>query len=126
MGDSRIPPCKGEGCLAETLLASRYRSDGDGIAIESAGDLSVGAGELVERGERGLVVGIERVNLVANHQGVLGALTGTGTRTVGFGAGHHVVGAAHRVAHLSSETLGFVGGEGEKGSSEDEDNHGSH
>src|SRR5271156_205578 len=68
---SAFPLCKENPGLKESRLLCCDLRDRDGVVLFRSSDRDLGSGLLVERGQRRLVGGIERVDLIADHQGVL-------------------------------------------------------
>ena len=91
--------------VAGPLLYGLHCADGDGAVFLASRNGGLRAGLLVERGQGGFVAGLQRVDLVAYDQGVLGSLRYAAARSRGVVAGHRMFGSAHGVADRSGVGL---------------------
>src|SRR5258708_858749 len=92
------------------LLCRTDFTDLDRVAVSRARHFCSLAGQLVEGFPCGLVGGVERVNFVTHHQRVIRAFADAGAEA-GCVPRHHVLGAAHRVAHFASESFALASGD---------------
>src|ERR1700683_4163286 len=92
------------------LFCRGHGGDFDFVSLQRARNCNTFPGLLVERGQHGLVRGIESVNLVVNDQGIFRSLLYAGAGAFG-GRTFHVFSAAHGVADFAGEGL-FAGSQG--------------
>src|SRR5581483_4609649 len=92
------------------LFARRNRTDFNCVVVCRTIHYRLLASKFIQLVQNLLVAAVQGINLVAYYEGIFRSFADAGASTVCFAAFHHVLSAAHSIAHFPGKCMSFVGG----------------